>query len=253
MVSSGQQASAAIQAQNILEKYDKLSESVRVLRAKRQHELNDHMSYKEAYDDMTTWIRRAREKVPALKHRSLGDRLAIESAVQSLDALLNKQGQGQMKVEALNRCCEVVLASTSGSGQDTIRNEVRTLNEAFETFFREIVTQKQSLERTVVQWRDYKEEYERLSDWLLQADIEIKAQKNLMLSTYAEKAKQVETVKSLLERLESGKGQIDKFQSTASDLLKSHLDTYISNHNSSMSQESDRRRINLLPKLSSCL
>jgi nesprin-1 len=61
--------------------------------------------------------------------------------------------------------------------------------------FAEIKQQKEQLEGTVVAWRDYKDEYERLSDWLQQLDILIKAQKTALLSTVQEKTKQVQEVK----------------------------------------------------------
>lgn len=49
----------------------------------------------------------------------------------------------------------------------------------------------------VVQWRLYKEEYERLSDWLQQVDILIKAQKTALLSTLKEKEKQVQFIETI--------------------------------------------------------
>lgn len=79
------------------------------------------------------------------------------------------------------------------------------------------------------QWRDYKDEYERLSDWLQQFDILIKAQKNALLPNLKEKEKQVQEVKKLLDNLIKGQEQIDKFNKTASGLLSSHLDTYVNN------------------------
>lgn len=81
----------------------------------------------------------------------------------------------------------------------------------------------------VIQWRSFKEEYERLSDWLQQIDILVKAQKIALLSTVEEKQKQVEEVKEILNKLEKGRSQIDQFNETASSLLHSHLDTYVSN------------------------
>lgn len=79
------------------------------------------------------------------------------------------------------------------------------------------------------QWRDYKDEYERISDWLQQFDILIKAQKNSLLSNVAGKKKQVQEVKEILENLLKRQEQIDKFNKTASSLLSSNLDTYINN------------------------
>jgi len=50
----------------------------------------------------------------------------------------------------------------------------------------------------VLQWRDYKEEYERLSDWLQQIDILVKAHKTALLATLQEKTKQLQDVKVIL-------------------------------------------------------
>jgi len=59
----------------------------------------------------------------------------------------------------------------------------------------EIQQQKEALEATVIKWREYKEEYERLSDWLQQIDILVKAHKTALLASVPEKAKQVGEVK----------------------------------------------------------
>lgn len=70
--------------------------------------------------------------------------------------LLNKQAHGQLKVEELQRKSEVLVASTSPAGKDTIRNEVRALQESFDVFFKDVQAQKDQLTRMMVQWREYK-------------------------------------------------------------------------------------------------
>uniref|UniRef100_V9IKP2 Muscle-specific protein n=1 Tax=Apis cerana TaxID=7461 RepID=V9IKP2_APICE len=122
-----------------------------------------------------------------MKQRPLSDKLAIENAVAPLESLLNKKAQGELLVEHLQHTGKVVCASTSPQGQEIIKNEVKALTQSFEELFREIKQQKDQLEQTVSQWRDYKDEYERLSDWLQQFDILIKAQKNSLLPNVAEK------------------------------------------------------------------
>ncbi|XP_068085330.1 muscle-specific protein 300 kDa [Anabrus simplex] len=229
MLASGQQSHAATQAQGILNKFDKLAEKIKNLLGEREDQCKDHRLYKEAYDDLIGWLSRAREKIPSMKQRSLSDKLAIENVVAPLEALLNKQAQGELLVEHLQHTGEVVIASTSPQGQEIIRNEIRALRENFEGLFKEIKQQKEQLEATVIQWRDYKEEYERLSDWLQQIDILVKAQKTALLGTVQEKTKQVQEMKDIMDRLEKGQEQIDKFNKSAAVLLTSHLDTYINN------------------------
>lgn len=106
------------------------------LLSEREEQYRDHRLYKEAHDDLIGWLGRAREKVPSLKQRSLSDKLAIESALAPLEALLNKQAQGEMLLEPLRSRGEVALASTSPAGQETIRSEIRALQESFTTLFK---------------------------------------------------------------------------------------------------------------------
>ncbi|XP_043257159.1 nesprin-1 isoform X10 [Colletes gigas] len=229
MIASGPQGLAASQAQSILNRFDALFEKIKSLLAEREEQYKDHRLYKEAHDDIINWLSRSREKIPSMKQRPLSDKLAIENAVAPLESLLNKKAQGELLVEHLQHTGKVVCASTSPQGQEIIKNEVRALSQSFEELFKEIKQQKDQLEQTVSQWRDYKDEYERLSDWLQQYDILIKAQKNSLLPNVAEKEKQVQEVKGILENLVKGQEQIDKFNRTASDLLSSHLGTYINN------------------------
>lgn len=229
MIASGQQSQAAYQAKQILDKFDTLADKFSKLLADREDQYRDNRLYKEAFDDLIGWINRSREKFPSMKQATLGDKLAIENAVAPLDALLNKQAQGELLVEHLQHTGEVVLASTSPQGQEIIRNDIKALRASFEGLFKEIAQQKQQLEITLIQWRAYKEEYERLSEWLQQMDILVKNHKLALMPNAQEKEKQVKDMKEVMERIIKGQADIDKFNKSAEGLLNSHLDTYINN------------------------
>ncbi|KAF5292003.1 hypothetical protein FQA39_LY14120 [Lamprigera yunnana] len=229
MLASGQQGQAANQAKTILDKFNDLADKITKLLSERENQYKDHKTYKEAYDELQRWLTRAQEKMPQLKQRPLSDKLAVENLVAPIDALLNKQAQGEVLLDHLEQSAEVVLPSTSATGQEMIKNDNRALRESFERLFKDLKEQKDQLEVVLVHWRDYKDEYERLSDWLQQIAILIKNQKIALSANLAEKIKQVEDVKEILQRLEDGKEQIDKFNESAQVLLKSHLDTYVNN------------------------
>ena len=195
MLASGQQAQAASQAQHILKQFENLSDRIKSLRSERETQYRDHRHYKEAYDDLHAFVNRTRDKIPALKQKNLGDRLSIETAVQALDTLLTRQAQGQILVDQLLHRGEVFFHSTSSSGQEHYKNEMRAVRESFEEVFKEISKQKQNLEKTVVQWRDYKDEHEKLSDWLQKADADMKAYKTMLYASIGEKTQQVNNVK----------------------------------------------------------
>lgn len=229
MLASGQQSQSAYQAQQSLDKFDQLAAAMRKLLSDREEQYRDHRLYKEAYDDLLSWISRAREKMPALKQQSLSDKLSIENSVAPLDSLMNKQAQGELLVEHLQHTGEVVMASTSPQGKELIKNDIKALRESFLGLFKEISAQKAKLEATLAQWRDFKEEYERLCEWLQQIDILVKNHKLALLPNRGEKEKQVVDMRDILERLEKGQVDIDRFNASATPLLASHLDTYVNN------------------------
>lgn len=229
MLASGQQSQSAYQAQQSLDKFDQLAAAMRKLLSDREEQYRDHRLYKEAYDDLLSWISRAREKMPALKQQSLSDKLSIENSVAPLDSLMNKQAQGELLVEHLQHTGEVVMASTSPQGKELIKNDIKALRESFLGLFKEISAQKAKLEATLSQWRDFKEEYERLCEWLQQIDILVKNHKLALLPNRADKEKQVTDMRGILDRLQKGQVDIDRFNASATPLLASHLDTYVNN------------------------
>ncbi|KAK3865215.1 hypothetical protein Pcinc_029165 [Petrolisthes cinctipes] len=229
MLASGQQAQAASQAQNILKQFENLSDRIKSLRGERETQYRDHRHYKEAYDDLHAFVNRTRDKIPALKQKNLGDRLSIETAVQALDTLLNRQAQGQILVDQLLHRGEVFLHSTSSSGQEHYKSEMRAVKESFEELFKDISKQKENLEKTVVQWRDYKDEYEKLSDWLQKADADMKAYKTMLYSSIGEKTQQVNNVKDLLESLVQHQTQLKKLNELSHTLQETHLDSFVQN------------------------
>lgn len=184
--------------------------------------------FKEAYDEVQTWMTRAQEKVPQLQ-RPLSEKLTVETLAGPLDHLLNKRAQGEVLLENLEHAAQVVLPNTSSHGQEIISNDIRALREAFERLFKDIKEQRSQLEAVLSHWRDYKDEFEKISDWLQQIAILIKNQKIALMPNLGEKEKQVVEVKDILKRLIDGKDQIEKLSDSAKVMLKSPLETHVNN------------------------
>ncbi|KAJ8984006.1 hypothetical protein NQ317_006860, partial [Molorchus minor] len=168
---------AAIEAQNMLDRFDDIAQKINKLLSEREAQYRDHKTYKEAHDEVQTWMTRAQEKVPQLQ-RPLSDKLTVESLAGPLDHLLNKQAQGEVLLENLEHAAQVVIPNTSQHGQETIKNDIRALRESFERLFKNLKQQREQLEEVLLHWRDYKDEFERISDWLQQIAILIKKSKN---------------------------------------------------------------------------
>ncbi|XP_074030429.1 muscle-specific protein 300 kDa isoform X10 [Leptinotarsa decemlineata] len=219
---------AVVEAQTMLERFDVIAQKIFKLMLEREAQYKDHKAYKEAYDEVQAWMTRAQEKVPQLQ-RPLSDKLTVDMLAGPLDHLLNKQAQGEVLLENLEHTAQVVLPHTSVKGQESIKNDIRALRESFERLFKDLKQQREQLEAVLANWREYKDEYEKVSDWLQQITILIKNQKIALMPTVEEKKKQVQDVQEILQRLVDGKSQIEKLNKTASILLKSPLETHVNN------------------------
>lgn len=74
--------------------------------------------------------------MPVLKQQSLSDKLAIEDCVAPLQALLNKQAQGELLVEQVQTTGTVAAASSSEQGKQLINNDVKAVTESFHNLFK---------------------------------------------------------------------------------------------------------------------
>lgn len=221
--------SAQDEAQKTFSRFDECLQKISKLYQDRDNQYRDHKTFKESHDEVQRWMTRAQEKVPQLKQRSLTDKLSIESFSGPLDHLLNKQAQGEVLLENLEHAAQVVLPNTSSHGQELIQNDIRALRESFDRLFKDLQQQRDQLEIVLQYWREYKDDFERISDWLQQSGILIKSQKIALFGTLPEKIIQVNDVKDILQKLEDGKSQIDKLNDSARILLKSPLEIHVNN------------------------
>ena len=100
---------------------------------------------------------------------------------------------------------DVLASITAEPGRSGIKKEVIAMNENFNTPFVDVKKQREQMDKVMTVFRDFKEETERLSDWLQQADINIKASKTSLLSTIKEKEEGVRDINELNKRLIGGK------------------------------------------------
>ncbi|XP_064211053.1 muscle-specific protein 300 kDa isoform X18 [Tribolium castaneum] len=220
---------AQVDAQKVFDRFDECAKKITKLLQDRENQYRDHKTYKESYDEVQRWMTRAQEKVPQLKQRPLGEKLTIENFSGPLDHLLNKQAQGEVLLENLEHAAQVVLPNTNPQGQELIKKDIKALRESFERLFKDLQQQRDQLEVVLQYWRDYKDDYERISDWLQQIAILIKNQKIALFATLPEKVKQVSDVKDILKKLDDGKVQIDQLNDSAKILLKSPLEIHVNN------------------------
>ena len=61
---------------------------------------------------------------------------------------------------------EKLYPNTAAEGRETIRQELRSLKQEWETLYDEVITCQRKMEQVSVQWMSYDETYEQVENWL---------------------------------------------------------------------------------------
>lgn len=70
-----------------------------------------------------------------MKERPLSDKLAIENAITPLENLLNKRAQGELLLDNLNTIGDIIITSTSKSGEAIIKQEISSIADELNKLF----------------------------------------------------------------------------------------------------------------------
>ena len=227
MLSSGQQNQSALNAKMILDKFDELESKIKNMLQDRELQFKDHKAFRIAQDNLAQYIQRCKDKISTMRQRSPSDKNFVEAVTQALDHLINKEAQGQILTEQLQQAGDILASVTAEPGKSGIKKEVIAMVENFNTLFNDIRNQRDQMNKVMVVFREFKEETERLSDWLQQADINIKASKTSLLSNMEEKEKLVNDMKELNKRLTDGKKDFDKYASMALQMKGTCLESNV--------------------------
>ena len=227
MISSGQQNKSAQQAQEVLAQFDALEGKIKNLLQDREHQFRDHKAFRIAQDSLAQYIQRCRDKISTMRQRSPSDKNFVEAVTQALDHLINKEAQGQILAEQLQQTGDILASVTAEPGKSGIKKEIIAMTENFNSLFADIKKQREQMNKVMTVFRDFKEETERLSDWLQQADINIKASKTCLLSNIEEKEKAVRDMQDLNKRLMAGKADFDKYAGMAKQMKGTCLESNV--------------------------
>ena len=228
MISSGQQKKSAEEARAVIVRFDELENEVRNLLNERELQFKDHKAFRIAQENLAQYIQRCRDKVHTMRQRSPNDKNFVEAVSQALDHLINKEAQGQILAEQLQQTGDVLAAVTAEPGKSGIKKEVISMIETFNVLYNDIKKQRDQMNKVMNVFREFKEETERLSDWLQQADINIKATKTSLFSNIEEKEKAVRDMNELNKRLIAGKKDIDKYAGMADQMKGTCLEANVS-------------------------
>ena len=225
--SQGGNAQSTQEGLKIIDKYEKLNQAINDRLSEKENQQKDYKAYRSAHETLEQYIRRCKDKLHTMRQRSPNDKNYVDAVTQALDHLLNKEAQGQILIEQLHQSGEVVLAPLRGEEGGQIKADIDSTVSDFNELFVDIKKQRDQMGRIMTVFQDFKEETERLSDWMQQADINIKAAKTSLLGTLEEKQKAVRDMEDLFGRIDKGKEDFKKYARMAEKMGSSCLEANV--------------------------
>ena len=154
---------------------------------KSEQDVEDHQAYQQACNDLITWLRGAREKLATCSD-TYGDKITITAKADKLQSIANEMPLGSDMIARVKVAGDKVMPSTSCAGQARIQQEHQNLTTDFEDLQSQVAQTQISLEGCLEMWTDYEEASQTFSDWVKNADENLKFDVKL-LSTLEEKLK----------------------------------------------------------------
>jgi len=215
-------------AVGILRKFNAVRSRLKDLLTDKENQYKFHRSYKDAHQELVTWLSRVRERIP--RASAADGVIEFETANATYAGLMNKKPQGLVLLEQLQQLGLLVVSHVAPEQSLPIQAEVRAMGESLESLFKEIEDEKEALGKTMSSLNEWREEYERLSDWVQQNDILLKNVKTTLPGTLEEKKQKVKDTQEVVGKLTEGKKEMEAFNNSVATkaLLKSHLENYVS-------------------------
>ncbi len=209
------------------DRFEKLSQAVKGKLSDCENQHRDFKAFRSAQESLAHYLQRCKDKLHTMRQRSPNDKNYVEAVIQALDHLLNKEAQGQILLEQVQQAGDVLLKNLPASSHSVIKEEVAARVRDFEELFGDIKQQRDQMGSIMNVFRDFKEETERLSDWMQQADINVKAAKTSLLATLAEKERAVRDVKELNKKLIKGQKDLENYNTMAAKMKNSCLEANV--------------------------
>ena len=192
----------------------------------REDTLHNYREYKNHLSDLEQFLQRCKDKVQTVEQRSPNDKNYANAIIQALSNLLNKEAQGQIMIEHVEQASAVLISKTPNY-ETEIRKRTNDLKSEFNRLFEEVSKQNKRLNIIMKYFGEFKDETERLTDWIKQININIKAIKTSLPSILSDKKKSLDDMRELCVRLDKGKEQIQKYVELADKMNDSPLESNV--------------------------
>lgn len=148
-----------------LQKFDKMQEIIGSNIEKLENEVNNHEKYKQAFNEIYDWIKKARQDIQQCSDAH-GEREQVNNKLTRLQEIDLSMPEGKILMETAIELSQNVIDTSGSEGQDTVNQEIRQLRADWDNLQAMSTDAHSGLKLCINSWIDFTSKFNGISEWI---------------------------------------------------------------------------------------
>ena len=155
--------------------------------------MEEHQQYRSEYDSISKWLNDQMMKLAACSKKR-GDKVELEEVQSQLNEIFAEKQQETPRLQKTMELGEALYPNTTAEGREIVRQELRSLQDRWESFCDQLADTQRGVEMSLLQWSSFDDNCGQLNKWLQQINSNLDAD-NELKATLNEKRNQLQNHK----------------------------------------------------------
>ncbi|GFY40264.1 nesprin-1 [Trichonephila inaurata madagascariensis] len=191
---------------NLAEKQKSLKSKSEEYIAFYENSVQEHDAWNKAVNDIRNWLNSTQTSIDACRDTNL-DRISLLGSLRTIKSVMNSFAAEKPKLASVEESFQKVLSSTHEDGKDNLLEELKSLQDLFNSTESSAKSTADLLEDLMNQWSDYEERVSEVQTWM--KEIENSLQSICLKESLSEKRLQLEKLKNIQGEVREKELEID--------------------------------------------
>lgn len=148
-----------------LQKFDKMQEIIGGNIEKLENEVNNHEKYKQAFNEIYDWIKKARQDIQQCSDAH-GEREQVNNKLVRLQEIDLSMPEGKILMETAIELSQNVIQTSGSEGQDTVNQEIKQLKADWDNLQTTSIDAHSGLKQCITAWNDFTNRFDTINSWI---------------------------------------------------------------------------------------
>ncbi|GIX92565.1 nesprin-1 [Caerostris extrusa] len=202
---------------NLAEKQKSLKLKSEEYIAYYENAVQEHDAWNKTMNDLRNWLNSTQTSIDACRDTNL-DRISLLGSLRTIKNIITSFDGERPKLNSIEESFQKVLSSTDESGKDRLNEELKSLQDLFESTESCAKKTADFLEDLMNQWSDYEERVSEVQAWMKEVDNSL--QSICLKESLSEKRLQLEKLKNIQGEVREKELEIDALTDKMQQLQK---------------------------------